>query len=128
MVITMTEKLKLNIGRTVLVGLAFFTITMFWQVYDSLMPLFLKDFDLSQTLIGFVMALDNILALVLLPFMGLMSDRFPMKLRSKFGRRMPFIVCGSTLAAMTLLLVNFAHNERLLWLMLTAAAFMLVFM
>ena len=128
MVITMTEKLKLNIGRTVLVGLAFFTITMFWQVYDSLMPLFLKDFDLSQTLIGFVMALDNILSLVLLPFMGLMSDRFPMKLRSKFGRRMPFIVCGSTLAAMTLLLVNFAHNERLLWLMLTAAAFMLVFM
>ena len=42
MVITMTEKLKLNIGRTVLVGLAFFTITMFWQVYDSLMPLFLR--------------------------------------------------------------------------------------
>lgn len=124
----MAETLKLNIGRTVLVGLAFFTITMFWQVYDSLMPLFLKDFALSQTVIGLVMALDNILALVLLPFMGLLSDRFPMKWRSKFGRRMPFIVCGSTLAACTLLLVNFAHNAHLLWLMLTAAAFMLVFM
>lgn len=122
------ERLKLNVGRTILVGLAFFTITMFWQVYDSLMPLFLKDFKLSQTVIGVVMALDNILALALLPFMGLLSDRFPMKLRSRFGRRMPFIVCGSVLAAVTLLLVNFAHNERLLWLMLAAAAFMLVFM
>lgn len=120
--------LKLNVGRTVLVGLAFFTITMFWQVYDSLMPLFLKDFDLGETLIGFVMALDNILALVLLPFMGLMSDRFPMKLRNKIGRRIPFIVVGSALAALTFLLLNFAHNERMLWLLIVSAAFLLVFM
>lgn len=123
-----THGLKLNIPRTILVGLAFFTICMFWQVYDSLMPLFLKDFDFSATARGAIMALDNILAVVLLPFMGIWSDRFPMKLRSKVGRRMPFIVCGSVLAACTFMLVNFAHNSRSLALMLAATAFTLVFM
>lgn len=123
-----THGLKLNVPRTVLVGLAFFTICMFWQVYDSLMPLFLKDFDFGATLRGVIMALDNVLAVLLLPFMGIWSDRFPMKLRNKVGRRMPFIVCGSVLAACTFMLVNFAHNSRNLALMLAATAFVLVFM
>lgn len=120
--------LKLNIPRTILVGLAFFTITMFWEVYDNLMPLFLVDFDIGGTLRGLIMALDNVLALVLLPFMGLWSDRFPMKLRNKFGRRIPFIVCGSILAASTFILLNFAHNQRILWLMMLATIFVLLFM
>lgn len=128
----MTDKatggLKLNVGRTIMVGLAFFTVTMFWQVYDSLMPLFLLDFGFSYAARGIVMALDNVLALVLLPFMGLLSDRFPNKLRHKFGRRIPFIVCGSVLAAAMFLLVNFAHNQRMLALMLVTTAFVLVFM
>lgn len=119
---------KLNIGRTVMVGLAFFTITMFWQVYDSMMPLFLLDFDFNAWQRGLIMALDNVLALFLLPFMGLLSDKFPLKLRAKFGRRIPFIVCGSILAGITFLLVNFAHNERMLGLMLASTAFVLVFM
>lgn len=121
-------ELRLNVPRTVIVGLAFFTISMFWQIYDSLMPLFLKDFGFGATLRGVIMAMDNVLAVVLLPFMGLWSDRFPMKLRSKFGRRMPFIVVGSVLAAITFMLVNFAHNTMNLALMLVSAAFVLVFM
>ncbi len=121
-------KLKLNIKRTLLVGLAFFSITMFWEVYDSLMPLFLYDFELSGFWRGAVMALDNLLALVLLPFMGLWSDRFPMKLRNRFGRRMPFIVCGSVLAAVLFLLVNFAHNASMLGLMMAATSFVLLCM
>ena len=121
-------ELRLNVPRTVIVGLAFFTISMFWQIYDSLMPLFLKDFGFGATLRGVIMAMDNVLAVVLLPFMGLWSDRFPMKLRSKFGRRMPFIVTGSVLAAITFMLVNFAHNTMNLALMLSSAAFVLVFM
>lgn len=116
--------LKLNIGRTVLVGLAFFTICIFWQIYDNLMPLFLANFDMEWGLIGLVMAGDNILALILLPTMGRLSDRS----KSKFGRRMPFIVVGSVLASITLLLVNFAHNEHILWLLLSSTIFLLVFM
>ena len=125
---TAETKIKLNVPRTILVGLAFFTISMFWQIYDSLMPLFLRDFGMGATLRGLIMALDNVLAVVLLPFMGILSDRFPAKLRSKFGRRMPFIVTGSVLAAATFMLVNYAHNIMNLALMLASTAFVLVFM
>ena len=124
----MSDKLKLNVKRTILVGLAFFTISMFWQVYDSLMPLFLQDFGFTADKRGIIMALDNILAVVLLPFMGILSDKFPMKLRNKIGRRMPFILCGSILGGVTFILVNYAHNVRALPLMLVATAFVLVFM
>lgn len=124
----MSEKLKLNVKRTVMVGLAFFTISMFWQVYDNLMPLFLMDFGFSAPVRGLIMALDNVLAVVLLPFMGILSDKFPMKLRNKVGRRIPFIVCGSVMAAVTFVLVNHAHNTRSLALMLVSTAFVLVFM
>lgn len=119
---------KLSISKTIMVGLAFFTITMFWEVYDSIMPLFLLDFNIAETMTGVIMALDNILALILLPFMGLLSDKFPMKLRNKFGRRIPFIVIGSCLAAVFFLLLNFAHNERMLVLMIVCTAFVLIFM
>lgn len=122
------KTLKLNVPRIIMVGLAFFTITMFWEIYDNLMPLFLKDFNFGQTLTGVIMALDNILALLLLPFMGLWSDKFPTKLRSKIGRRIPFIICGSVLAAVCFILVNFAHNERNLALMLVSTVFVLLFM
>ena len=125
---TAETKIKLNVPRTILVGLAFFTISMFWQIYDSLMPLFLRDFGMGATLRGLIMALDNVLAVVLLPFMGILSDRFPAKLRSKFGRRMPFIVTGSVLAAATFMLVNYAHNIMNLALLLASTAFVLVFM
>ena len=32
--------LKLNIGRTILIGLAFMSICLFWEIYDAVMPLF----------------------------------------------------------------------------------------
>ena len=120
--------LKLNVRRTLLVGLAFFAVSMFWQVYDNIMPLFLLDFNFTATERGIIMALDNVLAVVLLPFMGILSDNFPQKWRSKFGRRMPFIVVGSVLGAITFMLVNFAHNQLNLVLMLVTTAFVLLCM
>ena len=60
--------MKLNSKRTVLVGFAFFLICAFWQVYDVTIAMTLTSkFGLSQTASGVVMALDNILALFLLP-------------------------------------------------------------
>lgn len=125
---TETPALKLNIPRTILVGLAFFTVSIFWQAYDTLMPLYLTDFGLSYSEYSIVMIMDNILALVLLPFMGILSDRFPMKWRKKFGRRIPFIVCGSVLAAVTFMLLNLGHSRHNFALMITMTAFVLVFM
>ncbi|MBR2988456.1 MAG: MFS transporter, partial [Clostridia bacterium] len=47
---------------------------------------------------------------------------------SKWGRRMPFIVVGSVLGAVSFMLVNFAHNQHNLVLMLVTTAFVLLCM
>ncbi|MBR5523722.1 MAG: MFS transporter [Clostridia bacterium] len=93
--------MKLNYKRTFLVGLAFFSICAFWQMYDSVMTLILTNtFSLNETWSGVIMAADNVLALFLLPFFGKLSDQC----RSPMGRRAPFILFG-TLAAVILMIV-----------------------
>jgi len=88
--------MKLNNKRTVLVGLAFLSISAFWQMYDNVVPLILSNtFHLNETWSGAIMAADNILALFLLPLFGSLSDR----VNTRIGRRMPFILCGTALAA-----------------------------
>ncbi len=83
--------MKLNYKRTILVGLAFFAITAFWQMYDNVVPKILENtFDMGETATGIIMAMDNVLALVLLPVFGALSD--------KAGRRMPFILVGTVLS------------------------------
>ena len=94
--------MKLNNRRTILVGLAFLSICTFWQMYDSVMTLILTDtFKLNETLAGAIMAADNVLALFLLPFFGALSD----KTSTRIGRRMPFIVGGTALAAVLMNLI-----------------------
>ena len=104
---------KLNVKRTILTGLAFLSISAFWQVYDSIIPLILKeDFAIGDTIAGGIMALDNVLALFLLPLFGTLSDRT----HTRLGRRMPFIVCGTALAVVCMLQLPLAANARsLVW-------------
>ena len=88
--------MKLNNKRTVLVGLAFLSICAFWQMYDNVIPLILREtFHMNESLAGAVMALDNILALFLLPFFGTLSDRCR---NQRLGRRTPFILIGTAAA------------------------------
>lgn len=102
--------MKLNTKRTILVGLAFFSICTFWQAYDNIIPKILTDkFGMSQTVSGFVMALDNILALFMLPLFGAISDRCT----SKRGRRTPFIIVGTIVAAITFIGLSFVDNMQL---------------
>ncbi len=105
--------MKLDVKRTIFVGFAFMAICAFWQVYDSIVPLILKNtFDLNDALSGIIMAMDNVVAVVLLPVFGLLSDR----ISTRFGRRMPFIVCGMLCAIAVMFLMPIADNARLLWL------------
>lgn len=91
--------MKLNYKRTILVGLAFLSISAFWQMYDSVVPLILaNNFQLNESWTGVIMAADNILALFLLPLFGSLSDR----VNTPIGRRMPFILCGTAMAAILL--------------------------
>lgn len=98
---------KLNYGRTFLIGLAFLSISSFWQVYDNIIPLMLKNtFGLGETVTGMVMALDNVLAIFLLPVFGSISD----KVDTKLGKRTPFIITGTALAVVFLLLLPVADQ------------------
>lgn len=102
--------MKLNYKRTLLVGFAFFLICAFWQVYDSIIPLTLTNkFGLSQTASGFVMVIDNVLALFMLPLFGAISDKH----NGRFGKRTPFIVVGTILAAVLFIGLSFADNAQL---------------
>ena len=90
------NQLKLDNKRTILVGLAFLSICSFWQMYDNLVPLILREtFHMDESLTGMIMAADNILALFLLPLFGGLSDRCKM---GKLGRRTPFILAGTAAA------------------------------
>ena len=89
------NELKLDNKRTVLVGLAFLSICAFWQMYDNVVPLILREtFGMDESLAGVIMAADNILALLLLPLFGGLSDRT----QTRLGRRTPYILAGTAAA------------------------------
>lgn len=102
--------MKLNYKRTVLVGMAFFLISAFWQAYDAIVPLILTNhFGLPQTASGAVMSIDNVLAVFLLPIFGAISD----KVHTKRGRRTPFILVGSIVAIIAFVALTFVDNYQL---------------
>ena len=102
--------MKLNYKRTLLVGFAFFLICVFWQAYDTLVPLMLTNkFGLDQTWSGVIMSLDNILALFMLPLFGALSD----KKDTRFGKRTPFIFIGTVCAIVAFVGLTFVDNAQL---------------
>ncbi|MBR3973485.1 MAG: MFS transporter [Oscillospiraceae bacterium] len=102
--------MKLNYKRTILVGFAFFLISAFWQAYDATIPVILTNkFGMSQTWSGVIMALDNVLAVFMLPIFGALSD----KCNTKFGKRTPFITIGTILAAVALIGLSLVDNAQL---------------
>lgn len=102
--------MKLNSKRTLLVGFAFFLICAFWQAYDAIIPLMLiNKFGMNQTWSGLIMALDNVLALFMLPLFGALSD----KTKTKYGKRTPYIVMGTVLAIACFVGLTFVDNAQL---------------
>lgn len=117
--------MKLNYKRTVLIGFAFLSICSFWQMYDNIIPLILKDtFHLGETVTGVIMALDNVLALFLLPLFGTLSD----KVDTKLGKRTPFIIAGTICAVIFLMLLNVANEKAILPLFIIVLLLLLVSM
>ena len=128
----MEQKLKLNVKRTTFIGLAFFTILMLWQVYNYYAPLFLQDILIAKFggkstdyayIIGAIMAADNLFGLFMLPIFGNLSD----KTNTKYGKRMPFIVVGTVLAAIIFPLIPvFYLNNSLVGIFVTMGLTLLV--
>ena len=121
------KPLKLNYKRTLIIGFAFFGILLLWQVYDSWCPTFLTELFAKkmypnettlttaekldvQYLVGIMMAIDNMAALFMLPIFGSWSD----KTHTKIGKRMPFILIGTLVAAICFPFIPlFFHNGSL---------------
>ena len=102
--------MKLNYKRVLLVGMAFFLISAFWQAYDAIVPLILTNhFGLPQTISGAVMSIDNILAVFMLPIFGALSD----KVNTRFGKRTPFIFIGSIVAMVSFVALTFIDNYQI---------------
>lgn len=98
------KSLKLNYKNTLIIGLAFLGILMLWQVYNTYCPIILdyllkSHFDPNKDyyyITGVIMALDNLVALIIMPIFGNLSD----KTKTKYGKRMPYILIGSFVSAL----------------------------
>ncbi len=117
--------MKLNYKRTFFIGLAFMSISAFWQLYENIVPNILKyTFSFGDTGIGVIMALDNVVALFLLPLFGMLSDRT----NTKLGKRTPFILCGTVVSTIMMILMPVANQQKSLVLFVTALGFVLLSM
>lgn len=86
---------KKYLGLTFLIGFGFFTMGLMDPLYDTYVPVFLGKYVSSNALIGFIMTIDNIFAIFLIPIVSVWSDNT----RTRIGRRMPFIVVTLPLTA-----------------------------
>ncbi len=88
--------MKFNYFKIFLLGFGFFGVSIIWGTYNAFVPLFLANkFNIAPQWIGFFMTLDNIAALFIQPPVGAWSDR----VRTRIGRRMPFILIGAPIGA-----------------------------
>lgn len=102
--------MKLNYKKVMFVGFAFMIIQIFWMAYDAIVPLMLVNkFGMNQTWSGIIMAIDNILAVFLLPIFGSLSD----KSSTKLGKRTPFILIGTLCAIVAFFGLSFVDYLQL---------------
>lgn len=115
---------EFNYKRIFLLGFGFFGISIIWALYNAYVPIFLKDFALSSFIIGIVMVIDNIFAIIMLPYIGALSDRT----RTRWGRRMPYIMIGAPSGALFFALIPIARRYENLALMMGTIILMNFFM
>ena len=100
-------KRKISFAKIFILGLGFFGISIIWSLYNSDVPLILNlRYHLSYYLIGWVMNLDNVLAITIIPLFGALSDR----INTKIGKRMPFIITALPIGAIFFILLPYASN------------------
>ena len=115
------SQLKLNIPKTMLIGLGFLAVSMAWSVYAAYVPLILTDeFKLDSLTVGVIMTIDNIFAVLFQPLFGRLSD----KTKTKWGRRMPYVLICAPICAMLFAVIP--HMRMIVTFMLTVISFNLL--
>lgn len=109
------SKLKLNYPQTLKVGLGFAVVMIFWTVYNFVVPLLLDQaFGFSNTVRNVIVGIASAMCMVLLPVFGKISDKSgKSKLGKKFGRRTPFIVIGTLVTIVAMILVPISVQTQL---------------
>ena len=97
--------MKLDYKRTALLGFGFFGISVIWSIYNSYVPIFLKEYGISLAMVGLIMTFDNWIAIFIQPWIGFLSDRT----RTRIGRRKPFLLIGAPIAAVFFCLLPILH-------------------
>jgi Na+/melibiose symporter-like transporter len=111
----MEKNSNASFSKIFLIGLGFMTTQVLWVHFNGFVPIILesallKEFGINfalfgifgtATIIGFIMTWDNIIAFFLQPYIGNRSD----STRTKFGRRMPYIIVGIPSAAIMFILI-----------------------
>jgi maltose/moltooligosaccharide transporter len=92
-----TPPRPLPVARLIGIGTGGLALAAIWGTYNVFMPLLLGDFVESRALRGAIMGLDNVVAILLIPVVGAWSDRVD----GRWGRRLPFLLVGVPLAALT---------------------------
>ncbi len=104
--------MSLNKKNVLFASLAFGWITIFWYGFDTLIQTInINTLGLMPSQSGYILAIDNILGLFVLPLFGWLSD----KCTSKYGRRTPFILIGTVVALVGFLFVGVFAYYRNLW-------------
>ena len=88
---------------------------IFWTVYNFVVPLLLEQaFGFSNTIRNVIVGIASAMCMVLLPIFGGISDRSgKSKLGRKFGRRTPFIVIGTVITIVAMILVPISVSRQL---------------
>lgn len=94
---------------SLLLGGGSFVIGAVAPLYDSYVPPLLQRHLGSSSLIGAAMGIDNVLALLLVPVVGALSDAA----RTRLGRRVPFLLAALPLTAAALAAIPYADRSGL---------------
>lgn len=106
---------KLSWRNIVLAATLPAVMEVIWQLYNTYVPVFLqagnpnfiqagattRGFGLGPALTGFILVFDNIAGLLISPLVGAWSD----SLRTRWGRRVPFILFGIPLAVLAFIFI-----------------------
>ena len=104
--------MKLNVGRTLLLGFGFFGISIVTGINKSYVAPFLgTDFGLKANEVSLIVTLGTIITFLIQPMIGSVSDNT----RTRLGRRMPFIIIFAPLAAIGFALLPLLVQPGLLW-------------
>lgn len=108
------QKTRFNARIVWMISLAVFAQEISWNFYDSQIPVSLAKYITSVGVVGFIMGLDNLLGIFIQPIIGNLSDNT----RSRWGRRMPYIMFGIPLAAIIFALFPFEKSLPMLMVLI----------